>query len=179
MARLVTTAAWPFMNLTHVFPTHLRLDSLAVGVLLAWLVRRGMRARPWTVPVGLAGIALVLQLPIEHAFAHTLGFLVLALGCGALVLAAHCWTPDGAFAHALARVGRDSYAIYLWHVPVRRGLDAIGVASAPSVTGALFFIVASLAVGMLATQWIEAPALRWRDRRWPRPAHLSRPRTTR
>ena len=102
---------------------------------------------------------------------YTLGLTALAWGAGALVLLA-VYAPFGPWRNwwiqPLARVGTASYAIYLWHVPVRRWGGNLAAAltgvEAPTLGGLLLYVIGAVAVGWLMTLAVERPFLRLRDR---------------
>jgi hypothetical protein len=106
-ARLWTAAHAPYTDLTHLFPTHLRLDSLASGVGLAAAVRVwpgllpwGMRHRPIICVVAVVAFSWAAFIPVVHPWSHTFGLTVLAGGGVAAVLAAAEWRPSGGFARS-------------------------------------------------------------------------------
>lgn len=140
----------------HQFPTHLRIDSLVVGVLLAAATRYASatvhRIRPYRWALALAGMAFFVLpalvpgvhpklFPILYPLDYTLGW----LSATAIVLLAHfadesdsrlASKPAG---NRLARrllapvafIGFFSYSIYLWHFwfapPIsKRALQALG-----------------------------------------------------
>jgi peptidoglycan/LPS O-acetylase OafA/YrhL len=178
LLRLWNADTREYGTLSHLFPTHLRVDSLLLGTVLAYGVRayptrfNRIRASRWLLPSSLALFALVVSRPVEDPLTHTLGLLILALAAGGLVIALSQWKGEDSATLALARIGRDSYAIYLWHLPIRLGLDAWGITPAPSVFGATLYLGGSIAMGRLATSLIERPVLRWRDERWPARSRL-------
>jgi peptidoglycan/LPS O-acetylase OafA/YrhL len=174
IARIVHSYLVPFRFDTHVEPTHLRLDSLLFGVLIAYftqfrpsvlsplLKRRSLILAGSTI---LLASCLVWEPP--DRLMHTVGFAALYLGAGGLILFAHAANEDplGLRLRWLALVGEWSYSIYLWHMFVhvylssvlhRVHLDAPWIASGG-------YVVASLLLGYVAHRFVEAPALRWRD----------------
>ncbi|MBX6316362.1 MAG: acyltransferase, partial [Isosphaeraceae bacterium] len=180
--RIRLAAQLPFSLRVHYTPTHLRVDPLFFGVLLAyfWHFRR-----PVIAPLlagrtrQLAGIGLLLLLPPFFAmrertpFLYTFGFTLCYLGSGALLLAAvgKDW-PRNAVIHLLARIGESSYAIYLWHslvlswiIPSLAGL--VGVKEFPFEVTLSLYLVLSIVVGLVMTRLIEVPILRLRDRLVP------------
>ncbi len=73
---------------------------------------------------------------------------------------------------ALARVGADSYSIYLWHMPVSRwlmptiddaGLFALGGPTARYALRSATFLGICVAGGIIAAFLVERPALALRD----------------
>jgi peptidoglycan/LPS O-acetylase OafA/YrhL len=176
--RLVTAAALPFTPKTHLFPTHLRLDSLLFGVVLSYYwhfePRRlafVARARLAVLPGCLLLVAPSFFLELGHPFMHTLGFTCLYVGFGGALLAALSGPLPAGVARrplrALAAVGAHSYSIYLWHYPVL----STGLPLARRLLGPLPYaaevalgVAGSLAVGVGMSRLIEAPVVRLRDR---------------
>jgi len=155
-------------------PTHLRIDSLLFGVLLAWLTHfRGeplrrfvIRWRWWMLASAftLAAPAFVFELaPTWHLF--TFGFTALYLAGGLLLLVA---VHHPARRGALAWIGFYSYSIYLWHIAVERIFlpRLLPLEVDPFVQLAAYFF-ASIAAGVLAAWMVELPFLRLRDRWFP------------
>jgi peptidoglycan/LPS O-acetylase OafA/YrhL len=175
--------------------THLRMDSLAMGVLLAYFyhfkpqVLRRMAGRPWLlILIGLVLISPMSVLEIfSHPFIWTIGYTMLYVGYGC-ILTAFVHTPVGpaggilgrffasSFAKALATIGFFSYGMYLWHLQlVRHPIQYL----IPRTTftdfnttfhWALwmgFYVVAVFVVGAALSRLIEIPALAVRDRLFP------------
>jgi peptidoglycan/LPS O-acetylase OafA/YrhL len=93
------------------------------------------------------------------------GFTVAAVLGAALVAAAR--EGGGALVRLLSlpplrALGKISYGVYLWHVPVLRKLQ--GAIPLPEPLG--FVAAASLAIGIawLSYRFVERPVLAWRDR---------------
>ncbi len=155
-------------------PTHLRCDSLLMGVLISWLVhfhgekiaRFVQRWRWWMLAaaVPLAAPAFVFDLATT-SFLFTFGFTALYVAAGLILLfAVHHPGRRG----ALAWVGFYSYSIYLWHIPVERiFLPMLLPAGFPPLLGAVAYFAASIAAGVLAAWIVELPFLRLRDRFFP------------
>ena len=177
-----------------VHATHARIDSLLWGVAIAAAVVRSPErtasfVRSWRWPLVAVALGLplgVLALPSPHPLGFTLGFTALAWSAGALVLLA-VYAPFGPWRdwwiRPLAWVGAASYAIYLWHVPVRRwggrlAADLTGV-WAPTLGGIVLYVVAAVLVGWLMTVAVERPFLRFRDRRYPGTGRAPRGSSTR
>src|SRR5262249_33213034 len=120
--------------------TYYRLDGLAVGALLATIVRdprRAVRLRAWTRPI-LAGAACPLGILAvwqqgfwrDQPVTEIVGYLAVALAFGALVTAV---VVDTNSSNAVSRVfsvrplcvlGQLSFAIYLFHWPVAAWVKA-------------------------------------------------------
>jgi len=149
--------------------TDTRVDGLLLGALLASLFVRGLtptrlpRWTPWAVVS--VWISLMLTVKADAAFAYHGGITLWILASGAMVLylvsdprPLRSWLARGA-----EKVGKTSYAIYLWQVPVIRAVgrwsdrDAAGRRMTASLVG----------IGMFAAlSWflIERPAQRLRRR---------------
>jgi peptidoglycan/LPS O-acetylase OafA/YrhL len=149
--------------------THLRVDSLFAGVTLGYyrhfqpgLFDQAARKPLW-IPALLCLVpAFVFQL--DTPLMNTIGFSSLYVGFGCLVV----WAVDRPsskrwVACAMAWIGRYSYSIYLWHIPV-------GYYLFKGRPGLFFFLegtLASIAVGAGMSWLIEVPQLRLRDRLFP------------
>jgi peptidoglycan/LPS O-acetylase OafA/YrhL len=143
-ARIWTCYGVPFDLASHRFPTHLNLDSLFCGVLLAYLHHFSAPARAFAARHGAALLVLgcVLISPMlflditEDVFVRTLGISFLQAGFGCVLFAlAHApqntsrQAPQSTsqnlkwwlaalgswLALVLARIGIFSYPMYLWH----------------------------------------------------------------
>ena len=149
--------------------THLRLDALFAGVALGYfyhfdrnLFLRVSRAS-W---LGWAGL-LLLSPDIVCGFVSLshLG-LALLLTTNLLGFAALLWwsqTKSYIRNPVLEAIGRYSYSIYLWHMPVAMLWHLRPV----SVVGLLGDAATSLAVGTGMALVVETPMLRMRDRFFP------------
>jgi peptidoglycan/LPS O-acetylase OafA/YrhL len=180
LLRWEVTSTSPFYYYTHLFPTHLRIDSLFFGVLLAygWHVRNWREAslapaHRWGLLV--AGTSLLVPpflYPLELTpWLQWLGPTLLYLGSG-LVLMGVMQTPitDRTALRGIAAMGVFSYSIYLWHMPVNRWLmpliDAV-IVPVPWAPRALLALIAAVALGIGLGKFVEYPMLRLRDRWFP------------
>lgn len=164
----------------QLFPTHLRIDSLMFGVLLAWFWHfQRARIEAWARPhrgilllLGLALLAPTLFCSLEaDRWMPVIGFSVFALGGMLLVLVA-ATAPDrqpNLLTRGVARIGFYSYSIYLWHLPVARVLDATLAGQLTPNTWLLAYLAGSLLAGFVLGRLIEWPALKLRDRWFPKP----------
>ena len=174
--------------------THLRMDSLFLGVLLAYyhhfnpaLLLLGGRFR-----LGLLclGTALLLVFPAFAALGRgrlalsTLSPVFFYLCYGAFLLVA-IQTPAGSGwlgrgwqglpARGLAFVGYYSYPIYLWHIdatrPVLRLLDRVALGSLPPelrwLCAFATYVLVAVASGVVFGLLLEKPSLALRDRLFP------------
>ncbi len=149
--------------------TETRVDGLIVGALAASLFVRGMtparlpRWTPWAVVA--VWFSLMLTVKADAAFAYQGGITLWILASAVMVL--YCvsdpqplrsWPALGA-----EKVGKVSYAIYLWQVPVIRAIARW----ADDWPDAVRFVIALIAIGVCSTlSWflIERPAQRFRRR---------------
>jgi peptidoglycan/LPS O-acetylase OafA/YrhL len=166
--------------------TPARMDALAVGALLALIVRQpgGLsRLAQWAWPTaGVSAVALLMifvwkrELNADDAVVQIVGYPLLAALFGALLIIAILSTPDSAIgkfftSKTLMFFGRYSYALYVFHHPIilfmrRRG---IGADSFPTLMGShlpvLLLIIAvataaTISLALLSWYLWEAPFLR-------------------
>jgi peptidoglycan/LPS O-acetylase OafA/YrhL len=174
----IMTGLWlpKYSNPTHLFPTHLRADSLAFGVLLSYFVHyQSLGERLRRVPTLLfVVVGVILMLPAfrfplaKTPWMSVYGVLLLYLGSGALVIAAlRLHDTKLPLVRSMAAIGAVSYSIYLWHLMVNFWIapTLLALLSIKSFHAyvALYFVL-SLLLGFLGHRLIEAPALRFRDR---------------
>ncbi len=202
--RIVTAYVPPVGGHSSAYPTlfatHLRIDSLAWGVLLsylyhfrlAWLKGFVLDRRKALVTFSLLLICPCLFLKIESSmFMKTVGLTGLYLGFGGLLVvslfvrpAAHSWSArfGSRLISPVALIGVYSYSIYLWHVPMAQwGLVWLRgtfpeVATFP--VQFLFYACGSLVAGIVLSKLIEMPILALRDQFFPsRNGALRTPKT--
>ena len=176
--------AHPYTAERNLWPTHLRIDSLFVGVLLAWAyhVRPGLWRR-WTanprllLACGLVLISPMLAIDLYSRFTYTIGFTLLAAGYACILSACMAWSRTPFFASAparsMARAGTYSYSVYLLLMSVGRWPAAFAARHQHTAAGWLvvmtIYVLAAFAAGILLSKAIERPALALRDRRFPPP----------
>lgn len=166
--------------------THLRIDALLTGVLIAsvyhfqadcwsWLM-----ARPWLF-VGLAVIAawpFVMNPNTSTLFAG-IGYSSLIVLFSSLLLATAragaVWNPARPPLRAAAFIGRYSYPIYLFHPFIWKIMHNAGLGdpvaplliggskSATWILGLIVFAILSIVVGVVFGTLIEKPLLRLRN----------------
>jgi len=185
---------YPYTDHRDYFPTHIRIDGLAMGVLLAYfyhfrpefLARIGVRR--WTLIVA-ALVLLSTMAKVDRMtsrFAWTIGYTLLYVGY-ACILTAFIHTPCGSAGGALGRffssraarvlagIGLYSYSIYLWHLtmvahPFRHLIPWLNL-RLPATVYWLFwmslYVGGAYVGGFILGRLIEMPALVVRDRLFP------------
>ena len=177
--RIIQRVRHPEFNLyTHMYPSHLRIDALFGGVVLAWLWLSHrqwlLRLRGYESVLLAVGVLLLVPpfvLPMEHPLIDTVGFTTNALGAVLLVVAALLWDSNRPSIRALAWLAPFTYSIYLWHVVVVRTVSVLLPTTSYGLVFTLY-VAGSLIVGIGTAKAIEAPALALRERIIPRPGHL-------
>jgi len=179
--RIVTAWLLPFHESTHLFPTHLRIDSLMAGTFVAYAMhlapqhfqRLKQRRRLLLAVMALASGAL-LAIPLQIPIMYTLGYSVLYMGSGALLIFApwEGWSVRmRQMLEPLAFIGRHSYSIYLWHVPAKGWLVPAlqnhfqWPLSYGECVGTYLFL--SVGIGVAMSYAIETPFLKLRERLVP------------
>jgi peptidoglycan/LPS O-acetylase OafA/YrhL len=160
--------------------TGLRCDSLFFGVFLGYLhnfrpeILSRLMSRPWRFPVSLMGILCFVPIaffPLDGEFIRTVGFTLLYLGFGTLLMLAIYKEPGrkasepGIVARGIALMGLYSYTIYLWHFPLIVIFQPVVRHVIPNeyVVDAICF-AASILAGVAAAKLVEIPVLKLRDR---------------
>ena len=181
VARLLTAKfVRPFQMQTHLFPTHLRLDSLLFGVLLGYYFhfhRERLTQFVTTYREAIFCAGLILLSPLffigqYNQWMYTYGFTAAFLGYGCLMMALLHIEIDltsgsaGALLRGVAYVGTFSYSIYLWHVPWLIFVRALPLES--TVARLCCFYGGAILLGIFAGNLIETPALRLRETLFPR-----------
>ena len=161
--------------------THLRLDALGFGVLLAYAAQfHGPVLRHWLEPrrpwLVLAGVLLLLPAYVLPAgtglgLLRTLGYTTNYLGAGLLVAVAAIRAPEipPRWLGWLAAIGAYSYSIYLWHLEVIRRLYGklhLEWGWSPWTTAGCC-LLGSLVIGVVLGRCVEWPVLWWRNRVFP------------
>jgi peptidoglycan/LPS O-acetylase OafA/YrhL len=169
---------------THAFPTHLRIDGLFIGVLIAYYYH----FRPDTFRTSLyqwrhiligAGAASLIALRFVTAstwFCYTFWPLqeylsASAILCG-LVL---CEIPKNWATRTLATIGSYSYSIYLWHMVTIYFVTPRLRDSVSWDILAAIYLVSAFAVGIAMAKLFELPMLTLRDRWFPAKIGMEQP----
>lgn len=163
---------------SHVYPTHLRVDSLLYGACLSYLVFFGSeklrlnRIPRWIlVATGLILFSPAFIWDIEHdKWVSIFGFTSIYFGAGFLVLAANrIESSTSRLLRTLGIFGSASYSIYLWHMPVLKAMTWLQPNS-DGLGGHLRFIgyiFISFVGGLLLARLIENPTLKLRGKLFP------------
>jgi peptidoglycan/LPS O-acetylase OafA/YrhL len=150
--------------------TDTRSDSLLVGALVAclWVRRRtptkGLVPAAW-IASGVLLLCVELSKP-DTGFAYLGGFTVVAIAVAVLVLAAldSSWSGNRLLSlRPLRAIGRVSYGLYLWHLPVFFAVLHYGSHWSPVVRVTVAYS-ASAAFTTLSWVLVETPALRVKRR---------------
>jgi peptidoglycan/LPS O-acetylase OafA/YrhL len=161
--------------------THTRIDGILYGVMLAILYHyapetfRSMQARWWVWLTLLAcSLALLRVQNVSEAWLASVSWdcgNVMGIAMLMLLYKHREGSRRPAIYRLVAWIGLYSYGIYLWHVSVLGGIIAI----APRLHGwasvawlALAPMVLGVLLGVLFTKLVEFPALRLRERLFPR-----------
>jgi peptidoglycan/LPS O-acetylase OafA/YrhL len=170
-------ASLPFSVLTHFTPTHLRIDSLLFGVLLAYLFycRPEMFQQISRRRILLLLIAVCTFVPpfvfdlYSTPWLRTYGYSLLYIGGGSLlVLALTVKDTEAVPGRLLAWIGSHSYSLYLWHFLVAwitpAMLKLLHLDNAGWFVYAGFYFAGATVAGVLSSIILEKPVLALRDR---------------
>jgi peptidoglycan/LPS O-acetylase OafA/YrhL len=146
-----------------------RGDALLVGCLLAqlWvrnkLPKRGVQLAGW---VALALYLYLVHVGARNPFLYRGGYTLIAVAVGVILLAVleTEWVVNRVLrARPLRALGRVSYGLYIWHLPIFYAVQRYGHTWRPPVQ-----MIIALGLSALATygSWVlvERPFLRWKDR---------------
>ena len=168
-----------FVPQRHLFPTHLRVDSLMFGVLLSYLHHfHYLRFKQFIVSnkrkiliLSCAFISPVFMFdlsttPFIYTFGLTLNYL--ALG-GFLMVFFYCVEIEQNKFNLLAKIGFNSYSIYLWHFPIIRWImipmtDFTGTSNVSLFALMMLYFLFTICLGIWMAKLIEIPFLNYRDR---------------
>lgn len=193
LLRYMVNAGRAYDPTTHYNPTHLRMDSLFFGVLLAYLyhfkpafLQRVGNYRRTLLIGGLALVCPIMIIDIQRGwFVSVIGFSMLYVGYGMILLAAIYTTPGKGWMGAilaspigrlLAFVGFFSYPIYLWHIDAarlplqalaQRGFFATLSPSSRWLFFMLIYVPLATAAGVILGILVERPFLALRDAFFP------------
>ena len=172
---------------THIFSTHIRIDNLILGVLIAWLAKTEhpvleLLHRHWQVTLVVAGLLIGVPCLFErnHPFVFTVGYSLIAVGYALIVIISYLSTIHveaktlNLLQKACIQIGQCSYSIYLW-MAILAGRPLEMVASRMNfhseVKYWLFLVVyitSASVVGIVMNRLIELPINSYRNRVFPR-----------
>jgi peptidoglycan/LPS O-acetylase OafA/YrhL len=188
--RIVTSYAMPYYHKTHLFPSHLRMDSLFCGVVISYIyhyhsVRFLSTATRYRVAALVLGVgamvpAFVFQLETTR-FIYSWGLTLFYIGSGLILIASLTFKlPENKILKCAAYVGSHSYSIYLWHVPLAAwGLHLLARCLGQYATWSIncaFYLLGSVFLGIIMALAVEFPLLSLRDHWFPsraRPLRIS------
>jgi peptidoglycan/LPS O-acetylase OafA/YrhL len=167
----------------YLIPTHLRVDTLWVGVFIAYHYNYNMAkfkdffgkgGYPWLI---LVGLSVAICYPLDNKFLATFGLTLIALCFGGTLAALVANDKSEELLYDIfgrrivkgfAKIGTYSYGIYLFHMMilwyVKPFGDAFNYNSGLGRLNTLVVFLVILGVGILATECIEKPILKWRNR---------------
>lgn len=150
--------------LAHQLPSYLGHFALGIFLGRAWLTR-GERRMPARAVDAFAALAIV-ALAVSLARAWPAGALAWTAAPAALAVVLHAaaredtWICAALARGPLAFVGRVSYSMYLYHLPLllvaAPALDALGAAALPA------YLAAAIVAGWISWRFVERPWLRGR-----------------
>jgi len=176
--RIVTAIlVQPYDNSTHLYPTHLRLDSLLFGVLLSyWSFFHRERLSAivdWSRPF-LPAISMLLIVPAfiskPNFIVYTVQLSLLYLGYGGLMISLlqvplTTKSSYGWLLQPMSYIGQHSYPIYVFHLAIMQQLSKYRLLH--GVRGIALYFVCTIAFGISFSKVIEFPVLHLRDRIFP------------
>ena len=178
----VAMAQFAYSHETHLYPTHLRIDSLMFGVVLSYwwhftgLATRVRRSRPmaWGLcALGIACCAPAFVFALEQTpWVSVIGLTLFYLGSGALLIGVLSLdVPNTPLVRRAAVIGVFSYSIYLWHIAVyNSGTQVVSALLGHRLSWGAYAAVSlggSVLIGIATAKMIEYPMLRIRDRWYP------------
>ena len=151
--------------------TDTRVDSLLVGALFAYVYRHyrvPSQVLNWAATLCFAGLMYIKYELDASPFIMKTGFTVIAVLAGIIILAASegAWFANRVLiSRPLTIIGKVSYGLYLWHLPVFLILGR-HVTSGPKPLRILAGIIVASVVTVISWFFIEKPFLNLKNRRY-------------
>jgi Predicted acyltransferases len=188
--RTLTAVFLPYTHQTHAFPTHLRLDGLTLGVLMAYLYNFHYPKvvnfiKSYRKVILISSIILIspcLFFELEKSqFLQSLGITIIEFGFAGLIISLIVWETNfpplieqifNPIIDILAVIGLSSYSIYLWHMAVIRwGVEGFHRlfpnTSIHFVVEFWLYFVVSICLGLLMAKLVENPTQQLRNWLYP------------
>ena len=186
LSRLLLVSV-PYAPQTHIFATHIRIDNLMLGVLLAWLAKTEHPlmttiVKNWKVSLTIAFTSIGIPCLFErsHPFVFTIGYSLFAIGYALIVTLGYKCTIDVEPKNLTLiqklgiQVGRSSYSIYLW-MAIFAGRPLEYIAGRFNFISdvkywlfmAIYVSMASI-IGIFMNSMVEIPINSYRNRMFPR-----------
>ncbi|MBF0486011.1 MAG: acyltransferase [Candidatus Omnitrophica bacterium] len=180
--RVLNAYFFPYTHQSHLFPTHLRIDSLLFGVMLSYLHHfRQDKLKCWVKErasiIGILSTVLIMtswRWSLFDPFMHSFGFTFLYIGFGGfLLLFLYHFnmekTNENWILKGTAFIGVYSYSIYLWHILFSRWFPYHVFSRVPnyllfSFVSLFIYVFGSVSVGILMSKLIEIPVLNFRNK---------------
>lgn len=166
--------------------THLRIDSLAAGVMLSYIsvfrpqLVAAIRAKRWLLPVyGTALVSWLVVVPSNSPIVLTIGLSILYVGYGCFLMFAATHSPGGGVKRwsmpgvgpAMAFIGRYSYSIYIWHMFFSEQFIRVYSAATAGLNadvawclGVVAYVSFASVTGIVGGKLIEFPFIALRDK---------------
>lgn len=176
-----------YTHQTHLFPTHLRIDSLMIGLLIAYLYRFNINAINYMLSkkiiiyiIIIVGIALPFFWSLESypqsLYMSSFGLSILSCSFGLLLIYSLEYKNYTQLLSSVigvktfdfvVKIGFYSYSIYLWHLFVKIIFYKFNPISNIYISTILYIII-SVLFGILLGKIIEIPFLKLREKYFPK-----------
>lgn len=182
-----------FSTHTHLFPTHLRIDSLIIGLLIAHISRKKpeiivniMRHKKIMyvfVAMGLSPPFIwdIDQYP-SQLYLSSFGLSAISISFGLLLILLLnnknferqvSKILGNSIFNTIAKIGFYSYSIYLWHLMVKTIMYNFLWLQGNTLNGYIVFVIymiVTIGFGIIVGRLIEIPFLKLRERYFPKKA---------
>lgn len=171
IGRMLIWESGPSLDLY--FRTDLRVDSLMFGALASWLLHQGYWPKDAKTShrlsiAGLVSLALFFVMArfnlLSNGFLYLGGYTLVGVSCALYISVAVCdphpWMKGILEADWLRWIGRVSYGLYIWHVPMFK--LALAHIAQPWLQNFLA-ISGTFAVASLSYRYLETPFLRMKN----------------